>query len=348
MSDRTTSDLDVDSMVDKWLGDTDNGQEAPDSGTPETPPQAEGTPQPTVEADQTGTPDKPVSEPGKPADNKELPPQQAQKPAPGDLVDREGKVLARAGAERRHYEAAQRATRDLQQTRGELERVTTELRAFREAAQLPTQLGLNPEESTTGLQLMASWKQNPVGVLQYLVEQAKAAGHNLDTLGGPQTDMGAIKKMLAQELAPFRQQAESVQQAQEVQTAAQRQIDALVGEYGEQAMVNAPALGKLIDAANQQGKPLNVEQAYLRFTNWCLQQGFDPHQPIDPQIAERRNQAPQPQQPATQQSNPPRPNGRAVAAPTGVVPIDSAAQVTGNENTRDLVRMAMREAGFNV
>lgn len=346
MSGTRNQGADVEAMVDEWLKDEPAAPEGetPDA-TPEGTAEGEGTPQQPTQAPAEKPPTAPADPSGKPVDDKKPDAQQAPKPAPGDLVDREGRVLARAGAERRHYETAQRATRDLQTTRQELDRISSQLTAFREAAQLPTQLGLSPEESTTGLQLISSWKQNPVGVIQYLVEQAKAAGHNLDTLGGA-TDVGAIKTMIAQELAPFREQALSVQQQSQVQSAAQQQVENLVGEYGDQALVNSDALSKLIDASTQQGRPLNLEQAYLRFSNWCLQQGFNPAQPIDPQIAARRTQATQP--PATQQRTPPRPNGRAVAAPNGVVPLDSAATVSGSETTRDLVRMAMREQGFNV
>lgn len=342
MSDRTNNN--VEEMVDKWLEDT-NGEQTPavegeGDAVSEGAPTTEG--EPPKPADGDAAKDQPTPASGKPPGDKERPAEQAQKVGPGDLVDREGRVIAKAGAERRHYEAAQRATREAHTVKQQLDNVSAQLQAFREAAQVPTQLGLSPEESTTGLQLIASWKQNPVGVIQYLVEQAKASGHTLDGIGGT-TDVGAIKNMIANELAPLRQQAQLLQQQSETQTAAQAQVSSLVSEYGEQALVNGDALSKLIDASTSAGRPLNLEQAYLRFSNWCLSNGFNPHQPIDPQIAAKRAPAQ-----ATQQSNPPRPNGRAVAAPNGVIPMDTAATVTGNETTRDLVRMAMREAGYNL
>jgi len=331
---------DVDALVDSWLA-----QDTPETTT-ETPQENSG--EDTVagtegaDANATPTPEQPTKpdQPAAPASDKERPDKQASKSAPGDLVDREGRVIARAGAERRHYEAATRFRGQLENTTQQLQKVQTELDAFRQAAQLPTQLGLGPDEAATGLQLMASWKQNPVSVIEYLVEQAKAAGHTLDTLGGT-TDVGAIKQMIAQELAPFTQQHQQQRAVQEQQTAAQQQVQGLINEYGESALVNSTALSKLIDASIDRGRPLNLEQAYLRFTSWCYQQGFDPQRPIDPQIAARAA----PQQPATEQ-RPPRPNGR--AAPNGVIPMDTAAGITGNEGTRDLVRAAMRDAGFNV
>lgn len=331
---------DVDALVDSWLAqDTpENTTETPqeDSGedtaasTQGTDPNATGAAEP-----QEKLTDKPTATTG----DKERPDKQASKSGPGDLVDREGRVIARAGAERRHYEAATRFRGQLENTTQQLHKTQAELEAFRQAAQLPTSLGLGPDEAATGLQLMASWKQNPVSVIEYLVEQAKAAGHSLDTLGGT-TDVGAIKQMIAQELAPFTQQHQQQRAMQEQTTAAQSQVQGLINEYGESALVNSTALSKLIDASIDRGRPLNLEQAYLRFNAWCYQQGFDPQHPIDPQIAARQ------QAPPANEQRPPRPNGR--AAPNGVIPMDTAAGITGNEGTRDLVRAAMRDAGFNV
>ena len=342
----------VESMVDQWLSDEtpgtpteENVQGTPDENTQGTPDgSADG--QPHDDARATTQETQPAGEPGKPAGDKERQPQQVQKAGPGDLVDREGRIIAKAGAERRHYEAATRFRGELETTRQQLQQTRTELDAFRTAAQMPTQLGLTPDESVVGLQLAASWKANPAGVIQYLVEQAKAQGHNIDTLGGA-TDVGAIKQIIANELAPFRQQAEATQQRQQFETAAQSQVQALVNEYGEAALANSDALAKLINAAADQGRQLNLEQAWLRFSNWCLQNGYNPEQPIDPQLAARR-QPTQGNPPANGQRLPPRPNGRAVASPNGVVPMDAAAQVSGNEQVRDLVRASMREAGFNV
>lgn len=347
----------VEDMVDSWLSSEQttpegNQQETQtdEQATPDADPNAGNTEDQRTEQSPQGSQDgqKPDGQPAKPSDNAQRDAQQAQKPRPGDLVDGQGRVLARAGAERRHYETAQRATRELGTVRQQLERTSAELNAFREAAQLPQQLGLSVEDTTTGLQLVASWKQNPVGVINYLVEQAKAAGHNVEGFGGA-TDVGAIKSMIANELAPFRQQADQQRAQQQAHTQAQQQVNSLVTEYGESALANSEALAKLIDAAQAQGKTLNLEQAYLRFSNWCLQNGFDPGQNIDQQIAAR--QQPNGQAPATQQSHagPPRPQGgRPAAAPNSAVPMDPTAGTTGNESMRDLVRASMREAGFNV
>jgi hypothetical protein len=336
---------DIEAMVDGWLAKGNDGtpgseqeQTADGQGTPDG--QAEGEQPKPSEADaQTPGQDGAAS---KPADSQQREAQQPTKAGPGDLVDGQGRLVAKAGAERRHYEAAQRATREVNTVKQTLQRMETELKAYKEASSMSTQLGLSPDETATGLQLVNSWKQNPVGVIQYLIEQAKAAGHNLPELGGA-TDYGAIKNMIAQELAPFRQQAQQQSQLTEAQTAAKGQVDALISEYGEHALTNSDALAKLIDASGQAGRPLNLEQAYLRFSNWCLTNGYDPSSPIDPQIAARQ----QPQ-PATEPRMPPRPNGRATASPVGVQPLDPTAGTTGQETMRDLVRASMREQGFNV
>lgn len=346
----------VEAMIDKWLADANASpdqsatSDTPDTGTPDAPPTPDTQPQEgqPQEPQQAATPqpqEQQPAQPTKPADSKERPTDKTQQQRqPGDLVDAQGRVIAKAGAERRHYEAAQRATRDLSTVRQELQQTQAQLQAFREAAQLPTQLGLTPEESASGLQLAAAWKANPVSTIQYLVEQAKAAGHNVDGVGG-NTDMGAIRAMIANELAPFRQQAQQSQQAIQAQTAARQEIDSLVAEFGEGAMVNAEPLARILNAAAENGRQMTLEQAYFRFSTWCRERGFDPHQPIDPQMAAAQQQ---PQSPATpQQRLPPRPNGRP-ASVQPVTGIDPSGQLTGNESTRDVVRAAMREAGLNV
>jgi hypothetical protein len=343
----------IEALIDKWI---DESVPVIDGEASEAAPaqQAEGDQQaqpseqaPQQEAQPTGEQPKPDGEQKPTGDKAQQPDKQQQRANPGDLVDAQGRVIAKAGAERRHYETAQRVQRELGTARQELTRVQTELKAFREAAVLPQQLGLSPEESASGLQLAASWKQNPVGVINYLIEQAKAAGHNVDGLGGPQTDMAAIRAMIANELAPIRSQTQAQVEAQQRQTQAQQQVENLRTEYGDAALVNSEALAKVIDAAQQQGRSMNLEQAYLRFTAWCYQHGLDPHQPIDPQMAQRAQPEQQTPQPATQQRMPPRPNGRA-ASMNGAAPLDPTAQFTGNESSRDIIRAAMREAGLNV
>lgn len=355
--------VDIETMIDGWLSENqpqqpETTQETPSENTDTVAGGQEATPPAPQEPAKEGETQQQPAEPAKPGDNTQRPADKApqQQPArnPGDLVDAQGRVIAKAGAERRHYETAQRLNREVVTVRQELERTAAQLNAFREAAQLPTQLGLSPEESASGLQLAASWKANPVGTIKYLLEQAQAAGHNVEGLGVG-TDFNAIKTMIANELAPFRQQAQTERQAQEAQVHARQAMQSLVADFGEQALTNGEALAKILDAAAQQGRSMSLEQAYLRFANWCRERGFDPHSPIDPQLQAvmQREQQQQPQQqqpepPVNGQRMPPRPNGRAVAAPNGVVPMDSATQITGGESSRDLVRMAMREAGFNI
>lgn len=342
----------IEAMVDQWLGEEGQNdeqstttQEGGDTDGSTTTEPAQGQTEQTQSTEPTQQEVKPTGQSGKPSDQQQRTTEQAPRPNPGDLVGRDGNVIARAGAERRFYETAQRATQQAQQYKQQLDTTTAQLTAFREAAQLPTQLGLSPEESSTGLQLVASWKQNPVGVIQYLVEQAKAAGHNVEGLGGI-SDMGAIRRMIDERLAPVTQQAQSVQAQEQAQTAAREQVQALASAYGESALVNSDALSKLIGASQESGQSMSLEQAYFRFAEWCYRNQYDPHQPIDAQIEARR--APQANTPAqSEQRNPPRPNGRAVSAPNGVTPVDPTAVFTGQESMRDIVRASLREAGFN-
>lgn len=268
-----------------------------------------------------------------------------QRGGQGDIIDpHTGAVIARAGSERRLYEARMRAERDAATVRGQLASAQAELVTFREASQLPAQLKLTPDETVLGLQMMAAWKNNPVETVKYLIEQAKANGHNIDALAGPGTDMGAIRTMIHEAVSPLRQRHEQEQQLTEAQRHAETELNNFTQQYGREALdANGAILADLLNKSREAGQPLTLENAYVRFENWCLRNRLDPMQPIRAQMAARDGQdAAPPQQRAA------RPNGRGASMQTPAVNHDPNAATTGNERTRDLVREAMRENGFQV
>ena len=66
--------------------------------------------------------------------------------------------------------------RETQALRTELETAKRDLQTFREAAQLPTQLGLTPQDTTTAMQFMAHWRRDPVGAARNMLTELRLAG----------------------------------------------------------------------------------------------------------------------------------------------------------------------------
>lgn len=342
----------TDAVIDRFLnaGDTSNEAETPagddtttetaDEGTPDTETQGQDTqPQSGDDAAQR-------------ADNRSQPGSDKKRPTDpnarqqGDIVDpRTGQVI-RAGGERRQYEYRMRAESSLRNTQAQLQRVQTELEAFRQAAQAPGQYKLSPDETVQGIQLMAAWKQNPVETVKYLLEQAKALGHNIEGITGGVTDMGAIKRMIEEATAPLRSQQEREQSEHQARAAAQTEMDTFISHYGREGIdANGNVLADVMNRAAESGRPITLEVAWNRFETWCLRNQLDPYQPINPQMAARQSGNNGQGNPAS----PGRPQGRpASAMQPHTAARDPVNASTGNERNADIVRNALRESGIQI
>jgi hypothetical protein len=100
--------------------------------------------------------------------------QSEQSRGPQDLVDANGNLIAAGGKERRFYETAQREKHRADQAASKITQLVGQLKAITDAGTVGTQFGLTPEEVTTGAQLIAQYKKNPVETIQYMLTQAQA------------------------------------------------------------------------------------------------------------------------------------------------------------------------------
>ncbi len=274
---------------------------------------------------------------------------QARPADDGNLVDpATGRVIARAGRERRLYEqqrAVEKATTPLKQ---QLDRARGELQAFREAAQLPTQLGLGPQDVTTAMQFMAHWKRDPVGAAQNMLTELRAAGYDVSGLGS-QVDAGAIRRMVMEAVAPLQQDREAQRLQAEQQAAAQHEVDQLYADMPwTQGQQNELSL------ILQADESLSLRDAAYQLQIWAIRNGYDIEQPLAPQhqaaLARAQGQVPQgngTQQQPRQQPNNARAPGPMTAADGPLVP-RRGASVGHERSSRDIVRESMREAGFAV
>ena len=270
-------------------------------------------------------------------------PQQRRLPANnnGDLIDpNTGAVVARAGNERRFYEAARTAQQNMQRITGEFERVQSELAAFREAASAPRELGLSATEVTNAMQWFAHWKKNPVEAATSVLTELRAMGYDVEGLGGT-VDMGAIKRMVQEAVSPFHQDRDATLREQEIAQHVDTELNALYTampwvQGQQQEMMN------LLDA----DPTLTLREAALHLETYALRNGYDLSKPLRAQVLAAQNGGGQ------QQQAPQRPNNARMPAPstTGDVPLTQRRVTSaGHERSnRDIVKEAMREAGLNI
>lgn len=274
----------------------------------------------------------------------EQPKPEAPKPAanPHDVVDpRTGEVIAAAGKERRWYEESRRAKAEVQEYRQKQTLLETELNAFKQAAILPQQLGLQPIEVTSAMQFMAHFKTNPVEAAKKVLAEVQAMGYTINDLGG--TDVAAIKQIVNEAIKPFSQDREAVTKQTQLEREVEQEYNNLVAEM-PWVTVQDEDLAKLM----AKDPSLTLREAALRLENFALRNGYDLSRSVEVQYFEKQ-QAPvvQPNAPVARVNRATAPAAsNPVTGTTPVVPRNTS--VTTNHSTRDIVREAMREQGINV
>lgn len=133
---------------------------------------------------------------------------------PQDLLDENGNVIAKAGAERRFYEENQRLKRErenfnnkiMPQIKQEYETMVAKVNSYNEVFKSMQMGDLSHEDIGLGMELIRQWKKSPKDTINFLLTQAKSYGINIDENGS--SDMAAINQMLDQKLQPFLQERE--------------------------------------------------------------------------------------------------------------------------------------------
>lgn len=184
----------------------------------------------------------------------------------------------------------------------------------------------------TAARVLASFRANPVQTLNWLVQQAKAAGHDLRGLGGPGVDTNAIRAIIQEEFAPLRQRQEMEARTQEARNRAAQEASNFFMRYPD-AKVHEPALAVMV----QRDPSLSPTAAYYMLRNWYTSNGHDWSIPVSELTATPR------QQPNTQaRANIPQGRGSGQLSP------HTTPRMAGVDESLDqIVRQVVKEAGIN-
>lgn len=225
----------------------------------------------------------------------------------GNIVDRDGKIIAPAGASARFWQEASRATAQAANYRRQLETLQREnqsnqelLARAKEVAELPQRLGVTPEDYNEGVTLMAQWRKNPVEVAREVVARTLTFGYNVsDILGktaGDALEMKALVRMQNEATAPLRAQQEQTQQQAAHMEAATKAYNKFTSDYPD-AEMHGEAIASLMQRRN-----IPAEVAYFQVKTFALENGLDFTQPLGPQIEARQRQPVPDQRPTVQRA----------------------------------------------
>ena len=261
--------------------------------------------------------------------------QQQETRGPQDLVGADGQVIATGGKERRFYETAQREKSRADSVQRENETLKAQMQAVNDAGNLGTQYDLSPEELTTGAQIINAYKEDPIGTLKYMLTQAQASGHNIEELGAQGgMDPSAIKTMINNALSPLITEQSQRVDTQAANDAAQTQYDDFNAKFPD-AKVHEASVSQLL----KDDPTLSPEAAYYKLQAFYGQKGLDWHKPLT-QLQQEYD---------TRKANGPAENTQQ-QLPNGNVNVgnttDTSKSVDVSTSTGDIIKDAMREAGY--
>lgn len=336
---------DLTTRLDKMVTEGDGGAQAT-TQTPEGDAQVPPGGKPPSGGDGQGGQAQPATQQAQPGANGVDPAQPGQaltqqqrlgSDAQGNLIDQAGNVIAKAGKERRLWERVQRYEHfEVPQMRQQIEQLTQAAGQREVLNNVPQQLGLTDEETLQGMKLIASYKKDPVSTINYILTEARAAGHNLQGVGQGQVDLAAINQLLDQRLKPLIDDREAEQRQIQANDQATQQYNDFITRFPD-ARTHEEVLAKLLA-----GDPkLSAEAAYYQLKLWVQEKGLNWNQPLQAQVEAMTQQGTN-----TQSVVPPLGGGRGGNAPVTDTK-QAAAVADADADTADIVREAMREAGMN-
>ncbi len=156
-----------------------------------------------------------------------------------DLVDSNGNIIAKAGAERRFYEENVRLKRErdrfnseiLPKIKQEYDNLASKVNAYNEVFKSMQADDLTSQDLSLGIQLIKNWKKSPADTIKFLLTQAKSYGINIDNKDSSSIDMQAINTMLDQKLQPFIQEREIQQKQIVAKQKAQKVYNEFINNY---------------------------------------------------------------------------------------------------------------------
>lgn len=217
----------------------------------------------------------------------------------GNIVTRDGRVMAAKGEPARHWSNLSRQAAQGEQFKRQTEALTRQVEGSRqliesakELAGLPQRLGISREDYNEGVSLIANWNRDPLSVARDVVQRTLARGFNAsDILGktaGDALEMGAIRHLINEVVAPQRAREHAERVTNEQRTQAQQSYDSFITRYPD-AAPHGDAIASLM-----REQKISATEAYHEVRFFALQNGLDFSQPLGPQVAAAQARAQQP------------------------------------------------------
>ena len=199
-----------------------------------------------------------------------------------DLVDANGNIIAKAGAERRFYEEnvklkQQKADFDnriLPQIKQNYNAMMAKVTAYEETYKAMQASDMTPEDVNLGIELVRQWRKSPEETLKFLLTQAKSYGINIEGHASA-IDAAAISQMMDQKLQPFVQEREEAIRQQEVLANARKIHTEFYQRYPDAKIHN-----KELAFLYKKNPNASLDAVYWQLRNHYAENGYDFNTPL--------------------------------------------------------------------
>lgn len=313
-----TKDRTVEDHIDKFLAD----EQKTDDAEPQ--PKKPARPDPSAQQHQTR------AKPGKFSYGKD-----------GSVLDEMGQIVARPGAERRHWQAAQQASQRAERAEQVYRELEGKYRELEQGLAHGRAAGLTNEETLAALQAWGWYKKEPEAMLKWLLTSAQASGYNILDLAGIDAQSGvnlkAITKAIDDRLKPITDAQQAQRDYAERYAAADREMQQFNAMFPN-AMMNEELIVQLMDAVPE----LTHREAWLRIENWALQNQLDVNKPLRPQ-AEAKLYGGNPAAQPPRRTAPSMPRGRGGSVET----VEGPRGAFDESSFDSIIASSMREQGLD-
>jgi hypothetical protein len=257
------------------------------------------------------------------AGDDQLFPDKPRKGPRGELLDRNGQVIASTRREKQLAYNLNRAQYAANQASRDLRKMQQHFQQFAAIDQTMKQHNLSPQMAQEALQLRAMAEKDPIMAVRDVIARVLAAGVTMEDIFGhdavPQINARVITNELDRRLAPVENAARERQRAERIAETAQVQMEQFVQQHPH-AETHGVEISNLVQQHN-----LSPERAYFELRSWVERRGMDFTSPLRPQIeaAMKRQRENGGRRPST-------PGDMRGVAPNGGVPTHSNASPRGD------------------
>jgi len=239
----------------------------------------------------------------------------------GELLDRNGNVVASTRREKQLAYNLNRAQYAANQSQRQMRQMQQHIAHYQALDNVMKQHNLSPQMAQEALQLRAMAEKDPIMAVRDVVARVLATGVTMEQLFGtdavPQINARVITNELDRRLGPLEQQTQARQRQAQIEERAQVQMEQYVQNHPH-AETHGVEISNLVQ---QHG--LSPEKAYYELRSWVERRGFDFTSPLKPQIEAAMKR---------QQSN----GGRRASTPGDMrgVPPNGGIATSSNTNSR--------------